>query len=244
MNLKQYVTENPDATVEQARACEDIIDTISDVTKNNAFNHDARFGVSEIMSAIHNDTNSSAELKVITRIYANIMDGKLDNINMMDSTAQYSLDVLVADGRYTQAMRDNIEGYAKVFPFKEVTQEELDGARLETSLYVDTPHTLVGYPQLDDGNTNAVILTNKKVRITAMLAAAQPVDVKVDVFAHVDDTNTKTFTSVGYKLFTITIPAGQLSKNTTVSKGQLSTYCQFSSIANVSGEHNLIVATV
>lgn len=106
---------------------------VQNVTKNNAHNHDAKYGVDEIMSEIQKDPNAPKQVKIVARVYKQIMNGSLESINMLDDTAQAALTALVdyqgADAGYTQAMRDDIESFAKTYPYKDWDQAMFDAEK-------------------------------------------------------------------------------------------------------------------
>lgn len=120
------------------------------VTINDAVNHDARYGVAELMSEIAQladeqyanstiDAITHRRIKREARVFGQaIIGGVLPKINVGDATTQFALTELVnfggPDQLYTQAMRDKLESMAeqleeRLFPW--ATERDIYLARLE-----------------------------------------------------------------------------------------------------------------
>lgn len=227
------------ATLELAHAHFDPIN----LSKNDAVNHDATFGVVEIMGAILADELSSIQLKVTARIFKGIAGGILDSVNMLDATSQAALDVLVADGRYTQTMRDDVESRAKVYPYKDTTQVELDAAHAALLLDIPAAPTLIGHPQLDNELDYSVVLAGKGVNYAVILDEVKPYDIKFDVFVHCDYSNTQTFDTNGLRIGYIIVKAGTTSNSITVTKA-LSQKIQVGFLSDKVCSYSAIVKTL
>ena len=126
--------------------------TTKNITKNEAVNHDTQFGVEEILDdvvtrTLTNAPNTDAEKMLMrsAKVFRKIINGMLEDINVMDATAQYVLTLLVQEGTYTQGMRNNIEAVAKVFPFANSTTVQFNQAK-----GVYTEKEAVGFTQGKD----------------------------------------------------------------------------------------------
>lgn len=100
---------------------------------NDAVNHDASFDVEPILEETFNHGSASPALKKAVRVFRKIINGVLPDIDIWDATAQAALALMVSTDdsicKYTQKMRDQIEEMGKHYPYKEVTQMELDAAK-------------------------------------------------------------------------------------------------------------------
>ena len=172
-----------------------------------------------------------------------------------DAQSYFGMDITKADGVANRAgvdilvqaqimTQDEADGFIAMTlsvttPFKNSTQIELDTAKAEALLYVDTPPLKIGYPQLDSEMDYAVVLANKQTQFRAVLASPAVVDTRIDIYAHADPSDDKTFEITGKKVGYINILKGETYNEVTINKF-LSRYIQASAISNVACDYNLI----
>jgi hypothetical protein len=122
MILQQYIYENPEKTLAEIQAYKNF----NDVSKNDIVNHDAIFGVTEIMDGIIAQSPESS-LKKEARIFKSICGGLLESVNVMDTTTQYAMDALIANSDYPPEAKTYLESKANiVYPFATATQADID----------------------------------------------------------------------------------------------------------------------